>query len=144
MKQFTLLKPALEALQSGKATKIEKLEDLISDGLEALKSQVEADDKLAALEEMKSGERKLKTDRIRLMSNLVTLGMDGKKAQHAVDTLFSTGRLTEARREQIISRIAEGNLRRPEESLIELFEEAKVSGADVPSLLVRAKGAKAR
>lgn len=79
MKQFTLLKPALEALQSGKATKIEKLEDLISDGLEALKSQVEADDKLAALEEMKSGERKLKTDRIRLMSNLVTLGMDGKK-----------------------------------------------------------------
>ena len=144
LKQFTLLKPALEALQSGKATKIEKLEDLISDGLEALKSQVEADDKLAALEEMKSGERKLKTDRIRLMSNLVTLGMDGKKAQHAVDTLFSTGRLTEARREQIISRIAEGNLRRPEESLIELFEEAKVSGADVPSLLVRAKGAKAR
>jgi hypothetical protein len=65
------------------------------------------------------------------MSNLVKLGVSENKARRAIEALFSTGTLTEARRRQIISKISEGNIQDTEASLIEIFKKTKGNGGNV-------------
>jgi hypothetical protein len=65
----------------------------------------------------------------------VKSGADERAAQRIVDALYSPEAGKEAKREQIISKIAAGDLRNPDESLIELFKEAKSNGVDVAAAL---------
>jgi hypothetical protein len=87
--KFVLLKKPLDALRSGDPKKVEQYEDLLSSGLLQLRSQVEAEDKQGVLEQIRTDEKKRKSDRIRLVSNLVKSGADERAAQRIVDALYS-------------------------------------------------------
>jgi hypothetical protein len=130
--KFVLLEKPLNALRNGDPKKIADYEDLLSSGLLQLRSQVEADDKQGMLEQI---EAKRKSDRIRLISNLVKCGANEKEAQRIVDELFSSEVLNEARRDPIISKIVASDLLTPGESLINLFQEAKAAGIDLGTTL---------
>jgi hypothetical protein len=87
------------------------------------------------LEEIRTDDKKRKSDRLRLVSNLIRIGADERAAQRIIDELFSTKGVNAARREQIISKIAAGDLRNPDGSLIELLKKAKATGVDVAAAL---------
>ncbi|MHC2467423.1 ATP-binding protein [Bradyrhizobium embrapense] len=127
---FVLLRRPLDALRSGNPDEIEKYEDLLSSGLLQLRSQVVAG-KGPTLEQSQRAETKRKSDRLRLLSNLLKLGIDEKEAQLAVDAVFSNVPANQVRREQIFSKIIAADLQNPGESLIEHFREAMENGADM-------------
>jgi hypothetical protein len=102
---FALLEGALDALRANDARAIERYEDLISSELENLKKRVQASGKHEALAEVATSEKKRKSDRRRLVSMLLALGVDGKVAQHVVDKISKSDSTTEARREQILSQL---------------------------------------
>lgn len=129
--KFVLLQKPLDALRSGNQKEIEKYEDLLSSGLLELRSQVDAEEGLSTLEQNQRAETKRKSDRLRLLSNLIKLGADEKQAQVAVDAMFSNEAANQTWREQIFSKIVATDLRNPGESLIELLKEAMENGAEV-------------
>ena len=131
--KLVLLKGPLDALRSGEPEKVEKYEDLLSSGLLDLRSQMEAGHKKGMQEQTRSDERKRKSDRLRVASNLAKSGFDEKSAQRIVDEIFSTHGIKETEREQIVSKIAAGDLQNPDDSLIELFK--KLAGSGVAAAL---------
>jgi hypothetical protein len=137
--KFVLLKKPLDALRSGDPKKVEQYEDLLLSGLSRLRSQIE--DKQEILEQLRRNEKKLKSDRLRVASNLAKIGLDEKAAQRIVDELFPDEAVIGTEREQIISKIAAGDLLNPEESLTELFKKA--AGVDVAAAL-SSRGRKAK
>lgn len=129
--KFVLLKKPLAALRSGDPDEIEKYEDLLSSGLLQLRSQADVGNGQSTQEQKLRAETKRKSDRRRLLSNLMKLGVEEKEAQVAVDAVFSNETANQTRREQIFSRIVAADLQNPSESLIELFKEEMENAANV-------------
>ncbi len=102
--KFSLLSSALTALRSGDRDQVEKYEDLLTAGLSDLHSQVATVSKQTAVDEIRSNRKRIRAERVKTISNLISLGVDQKDAQRMVDDLFSSDAVNEDRRQRLMSK----------------------------------------
>lgn len=133
--KFALLSPALTALRSGDLAQIEKYEDLLTAGLSDLHSQVTTVSKETAIAEIRKKKKRIRAERVKTISNLISLGVDQSEAQRLVDGLFSNDAVDDVRRQHIMSVIAENASGINTGSLIDLFKKAKADGVDFVTAL---------
>jgi hypothetical protein len=129
--KFTLLTPALEALRSGNKEKIKKYEDLLSGAISNVTSQSADASKLEQIKAEQLKKKQHNDRRVRLISNLIHVGLDPKDARFLVDVLLDAKVDRDELRGKISAVIEADRSGDRTRNLLTAFRTARANGDDI-------------